>query len=231
MSDSADVLFRCASRTLQRQCVFYTSCPSRHISGSTPQVTQQQSLSFSPTHSRRSCMAADSSPLATSKHSEDDILRFYRSLEWTTRTPPPLTVYLMPYLQGLLSRRSQTAPKPLPSDEDSGRSLRRSSQAAHSGPKPETTECRDPRTPPGAASSRDLTAKGKLPSRPRAPKQARVRSRSAAPRRQSRSSSSRGGRTPSSQRSSTTTSHPQAPLRGRRGLGPGLLHSCCRVES
>ncbi|CAE7903235.1 unnamed protein product [Symbiodinium microadriaticum] len=29
----------------------------------------------------------------------DEILRLYRSLEWTTRTPPPLTVYLLPYLR------------------------------------------------------------------------------------------------------------------------------------
>ena len=130
------------------------------------------------------------------EHSGDEILRLYRSLEWTTRTPPPLTVYLLPYLQDLLSRRSQTAPKSLPTEEDHGRSSRRSSQAAPSDPKHGTTESRAPRTPPGAVSSSALTATGILPSRPRAPKHTRASSRPAAPRRRPRSSSSRRSRTP-----------------------------------
>ena len=200
VSVPAPALFRCISCALQRWHVSSASCSLYNTLGSALSVIQQPSPSHIPIRPHRPCMAASSSSRDQYEHSEDEILRFYRNLEWTTRTPPPLTVYLMPYLQDLLKRRSQTAPKPLPSDEDSGRSLRRSSQAVPSGPKPETTECRAPRTPPGAASSRDLTAKGRLPSRPRAPTQARIRSRSAAPRRPSRkpsrSSSSRGSRTP-----------------------------------
>ena len=143
-------------------------------------------------------MAASSSTRDNSEPPADEILQFYRSLEWTTRTPPPLTVYLQPYLQDLLKRRSQTPSKPPPLEEDQGRSLRHSPQPASSGPTPAAVECRAPCTPPGAASSQELAARGRLPSRPRAPKRARTRSRSATSRKPSRRPSGRPSRKPSS---------------------------------
>ena len=146
-------------------------------------------------------MAADSGLSATGEAQEDDVLRLYRSLEWTTRTPPPLTIYLQPYLQDLLRRRSQAAPEPSVKEADDRWTSRRSTRITTSGCTPITTERRAPRTPPGAAPSQDLIDVGQLPSRPKAPRKApkKARARSppaAAPRRRSSSSSSRRSRTP-----------------------------------
>ena len=201
VSASDDVLSWCANSALKRQCAPHASCPPRHILGSAPQVPLQRSLLSSPARSYRSCMAADSSLSPTDGTSEDDVFRLYRSLEWTTRTPPPLTVYLQPYLQDLLRRRSQATHEPSTTEDDSRRASRRSTPTAPSGYAPVTMERRAPRTPPGAAPSKDLTDAGRLPSRPRAPRKAprkaRVRSPpAAAPRRHSSSSSSRRSRTP-----------------------------------
>ena len=146
-------------------------------------------------------MAADSSLSTTGEAQEDDVFRLYRSLEWTTRTPPPLTVYLQPYLQDLLRRRSQATHESSVKEADNRRTSRRSTRITTSGCTPITTERRAPRTPPGAAPSQDLIDAGQLPSRPqaprKAPKKARVRSPpAAAPRRRSSSSSSHRSRTP-----------------------------------
>ena len=194
----ATAQFKCLGYTLQRGHGPSAFCSLYNSLGSALSVTQQPSQSLIIISPPGPCMAANSSIRDNSEHPADEILQFYRSLEWTTSTPPPLTVYLQPYLQDLLKRRSQTISKPPPSEEDHGRSLRHSSQTASSGPTPVSAECRAPRTPPGATSSRDLAAKGRLPSRPRAPKRARTRSRSAAPRKPSRRPSGRPSRKPSS---------------------------------
>ena len=173
---------------------WHASYPSHHVSGSTLQEFPQLCRPLSCTYICRPCMATDSNLPASNGNPDDEVLRLYRSLEWTTRTPPPLTVYLQPYLRDLLSRRAQTAPTALTSDTGSRRT---STQTAPSGNKPVATDRRAPRTPPGAASSKELAAQGRLPSRPRAPKHARDRSPpDAAPRRRSRCSSSSRSRTP-----------------------------------
>ena len=188
VSVSATVLFRCVSCALLRWHVSSASCSTCYFSGSALSAIQQPSLSHTPVRSRRPDMAASSSSKDHHEYSEDEMLRFYRSLEWTTRTPPPLTVYLLPHLQDLLKRRSQTAPRSPPKEADSKRPSRCPSLAAPAA--------RAPRTPPGAVSSSTLTAEGVLPSRPRAPKHARASPGSTASRKRPRSSPSRRSRTP-----------------------------------
>ena len=114
VSVSATVLFRCVSCALLQWQVSSASCSLCPFSGSALSVTQQPNLSHPPVRSCRPDMAASTSSKDHHEYSEDEMLRFYRSLEWPTRTPPPLTVYLLPRLQDLLKRRSQTAPRSPP---------------------------------------------------------------------------------------------------------------------
>ena len=88
---------RCLGYTLQRWQASSAFCSLYNSLGSALSVIQQPSQSLIFIGPPGPCMAASSSTRDNSELPADEILQFYRSLEWTTRTPPPLTVYLQPY--------------------------------------------------------------------------------------------------------------------------------------
>ena len=148
-----------------RQC-WHVSSLLAYFLGSIPQPSPQLCLPCLYVPLYRQYMARGSdTPVPSTAHDDEEYI-LYHSLEWKTWTPPPLTVYLLPYLRGLLSRRGQATS---PSSDHGGGSRESSANVRPRNRYGPAEDRKAPCTPPGATSSRDLAAQGRLPSRLRDP--------------------------------------------------------------